>query len=289
MKKLLVALLLWSSICNGQDSFRIDFESYYSNWRVLIDTSIENNSWQIGAPQKEWLSDPNSQPNVLITDTIESYPINDSSVFSFLHVRIPIQDDSHHTSFAGYYKSDCDTLADYCTIELSPNNGKSWIDLLTDDHNYWGVKPTLTGKTEWTEFWIDIEELTLYYELEDSIIFRFTFISDNNDSQRGGIMFDDFWVNEFFTGIDLSSRSDILISVYPNPTQDVLNFEIENSEHIDYGLRIYNNIGQLNFAVAGISLDKFEIDISNFEQGIYTYLLSNSSGNCVSSGKFIIQ
>jgi hypothetical protein len=44
--------------------------------------SNPNNIWQIGPPQKAVLNNSNSSPNVIITDTINSYPITDTSSFT---------------------------------------------------------------------------------------------------------------------------------------------------------------------------------------------------------------
>ena len=69
------------------DNYLITFEGQWDTMRVDIDSlSNENNSWQIGPPQKDWLSEARSSPNVIITDTLVSYPPNDSSIFYIIHL-----------------------------------------------------------------------------------------------------------------------------------------------------------------------------------------------------------
>ena len=55
------------------------------------------------------------------------------------------------------------------------------------------------------------------------------------------------------------------ISVYPNPSTDVLNFNLENKIFEDFNLEIYNSLGQKIFAEQLMQ----QIDIQHFTKGIY--------------------
>ena len=43
-----------------------------------------NNIWQVGKPQKTLFSSASTTPNVIITDTINYYPNNNVSTFTFI-------------------------------------------------------------------------------------------------------------------------------------------------------------------------------------------------------------
>ena len=49
--------------------------------QIEIDTSNAGNIWQIGQPDKAIFDSAFSAPNAIVTDTVNYYPINDSSSF----------------------------------------------------------------------------------------------------------------------------------------------------------------------------------------------------------------
>ena len=63
----------------GEGFYRWDVISDYKY--ILIDTTIDNNIWQIGKPSKSLFSSALSSPNAIITDTSNTYPINNESYF----------------------------------------------------------------------------------------------------------------------------------------------------------------------------------------------------------------
>ena len=64
---------------------------------------------------------------------------------------------------------------------------------------------------------------------------------------------------------DIQNDSKNIFSVYPNPSSDVINFNLQNENFEDYQIKIFNNLGQLVFD------DNFaqQIDIQHFIKGIY--------------------
>jgi len=71
--------------------------------------------------------------------------------------------------------------------------------------------------------------------------------------------------------VNTDDYKDIHLSLYPNPTSGILNFETPNNETID--LRIYNSLGQeINFSRNGKN-----VDISNQKSGIYYVNYSHKS------------
>ena len=113
----------------ADDSFR---DCGYYSWDVisdyqyiLIDTTIDNNIWQVGNPTKSIFISALSLPNAIITDTINTYPVNNESYFYLKFIR---------GGLSGYYftikhRYDTDYLIDGGTIELSFNNGINWYNI----------------------------------------------------------------------------------------------------------------------------------------------------------------
>lgn len=168
-----------------------------------------NNIWQIGSPQKSVLSSSFSSPFVIITDTVSSYPINDTS--SFTIECTAIQSSSSINWFNFYlnfnYFVDSDTLVDFGIIEFSPDNGVTWIDLINDtsysSYLYWilngtvGISPTLTGVSNgWMEANLHMRYLGVYLDIQPGTTFmwRFSFISDAVQNNRDGLMYDNIYI-----------------------------------------------------------------------------------------------
>ncbi len=92
MKKHLILLAMSSlpGLSMGQLDFfdyTITFDDSQEIEHLYIDTvSNPNNIWQVGIPQKTIFTDAYSPPNVIVTDTTNPYPVNDTSVFMIPHL-----------------------------------------------------------------------------------------------------------------------------------------------------------------------------------------------------------
>jgi hypothetical protein len=219
MKKALLLLILCHNYLNGQlyvHDFCFD-PVVYCPWSdyvtevqpiLTVDSNANpNNIWQIGIPQKPILNNAWSIPNVIITDTIYSYPVNDTSSFIIegiaTHSSSSILWFNFNLSFQ--YFVDSDTLTDFGKIEFSPDNGTTWIDLLSHPLclGYWIVSgtnyeaPVLTGTSGgWVYTTLNMRELGIYLDIQPGTIFkwRFTFISDAMQSNRDGLMYDNIFI-----------------------------------------------------------------------------------------------
>ena len=169
--KILVLIALFSS-ASLMGISQIQYNSYDLNPSETIfyrDTiSNPNCIWQVGQPDKNTFSSAFSGNNVIITDTINPYPINDTSSFVIKHQvggGYLMGGGASYVALSGRYKVNSDTLNDYGKIEFSPNNGVDWV-LISDDTtsvNNWENWPrinsiiTLTGETtEWNYFELTI-------------------------------------------------------------------------------------------------------------------------------------
>ena len=83
-----------------------------------------------------------------------------------------------------YFKIDCDSLNDFGKVELSMDNGNTWYDVLTLDTlvnmiTWLEPKPILTGAmTTWNHFSVDLMGITYQFGMTDTLLYKFTFISD---------------------------------------------------------------------------------------------------------------
>jgi len=213
-----------------------DFENWYSPEPLIFETASDpNNIWQIGPPQKTVLNTAFSVPNVLITDTLSPYPAGDTSIFYVLHQHPAGANPLAIFSVFGHYWVNTDSLSDFATIDISPNNGATWINVFTDpvfapliaaDSDM----PVLTGNSGgWKYFFINMLPVSdsMPPNNGDIIIYRFTFISDSVQTNKDGLMFDDLGFYAFTEGIE-NLNDDFQISVYPNPVSDVLQISFDD-------------------------------------------------------------
>ena len=296
MKWFIFPLFLVSITCYSQfyyDSYQIDFEDTFEVKRVVIDTiSNPNNCWQIGSPAKNILSEAFSVPNVIITDTVNPYPVNDSSSFSILHIaNIGF---SHNVGvLSGHFKVDSDSVSDFGKIEFSPDHGSTWIDLLNDSSDLffinWGSpKPVLTGIGGWIYFEVHLGEVKYDIVLGDSLLFRFSFISDEIQNNRDGLMFDNLLINDYIEGVESSIYNDFSSTVFPNPGDQWLVISYEELHLQSADLDIIDGTGKLVRRLSGIVENKVEIDISDYPPGSYFYRLVDQKSNLASHGVFIV-
>lgn len=262
----------------------LDFDTELNLEYVYPDTVANpTNIWQIASPNKVVFTDASSSPNVIVTDSVNSYPINDTSSFIIFHEITTGFD--YGSELTGKYFVDSDAGNDFGKIELSPDNGASWV-LISDDtlvYSDWDGElvawPSdiydsrtmsdslnFSGETEeWESFRIDLYGASeiFEWEVEDTVLLRFTFISDSIFDDKDGLMFDDLVLRDLLTfGID--EERTIALTIYPNPTSDIIYLDApnENIERVEVfsieGRRVYSSNSEL-----------LEIDVSNFPVGSY--------------------
>lgn len=301
MKKLLsffALVLALNTYSQEYWSYYINFEDPGQLFRVMIDTVNDpNNVWQIGAPQKTNFNEAYSLPNAIVTDLNKPYPANDTSVFMIKHIAQGGFVAWHTAILSGYYKIDADTLNDYGLIEFSPDNGETWIDLVNDtiynQYYYWYTpKPVLTGRTyEWTHFYVNIAFLGMVFNIDwnDTLLYRFTFISDQQLEQMEGLIFDDLYFEDWYEGIGENTGQQFKSIAYPVPSSSFVNIEFENPHNQAFDVLIYNTIGQTVFSKHNFIENRFRIELTDFEHGLYYYKLINRETNRFSTGKVLVK
>jgi len=298
MKKLILAtsltLITLTSFGQwlGDQYYILNFDDTTELHHLRIDSlTNHNNLWQIGALHKTIFNNAFTIPNVIVTDTSNPYPVNDTSAFTIVNIVSGYGWQYNHTaSLQGEYFVDTDTLNDFGTIEFSPDNGTSWYDIVNDtfitNRTLFQGWITLTGNSNgWQPFFVNLAPLGQLFnvQLNDTILFRFTFISDNIQTNKDGIMFDDLHFEDYFEGID-EIQDDDLISVFPNPTSGELRIQ-RKTFNDKTRIQIYNYTGEILYENQIFTGDA--IDTRQFRNGIY--LLKYSDLNRFSIKMFEVQ
>jgi hypothetical protein len=216
-----------SFFLSGQLEYNLTFESPSLLGHVVIP---QNSIWQIGSPQKTVFTTAYSPTTVIVTDRTNSYPVNDTSFFIIKNnAYAGFHCGCHTAMLSGNYFVNSDTLNDFGKIEFSPNNGASWIDLLnsttySSSIDWNGPKPTLTGKSEgWTHFEVSLLKLGPLFNIQegDTVLYKFSFISDSVQNNKDGLMYDDFRFLDYIESV-AEYQKENLISIFPNPASDHL-------------------------------------------------------------------
>ena len=167
-----------------------------------------------------------------------------------------------------YAKWDIENNWDYVQLEVSLDNGNSWIPqcgLFTNEGSSNGGQPTGQPLYDGTQNnWV-LEQIDLSDYLGEEITMRFKFESDG-EVRADGFYFDDLTVNVLDDGT--LSNADVLasqFSVYPNPVSNLVYITTPKN---NYTLGIYNIQGQLMSTPAVYSGSQ-TIDYSQYTKGIY--------------------
>ncbi len=305
MKKICTLVLTLATLISYSQEYwdyNIDFEDTSQFFRIEFDTIFSNNTWQIGSPQKSSFNSAYSPPNVIVTDTINPYPSNDTSVFYITHVTndgflwggfyFP-----HTVIVSGYYKSDTDSLNDYGLLEFTPDKGETWIDLVNDtaysQYLQWQTpKPVLTGTVhEWTYFYVNIADLgyVFNFQIGDTVIFKFTFISDSVFDSLDGLMFDNLHFEDWWESIEEKKYELINSFTFPNPATHEVTVEFNNPQFSKTELTVYNSLGIPVIILEDLKSDKTTLNLYNLRSGLYHYNLINKQDQKWSRGKFVVK
>jgi hypothetical protein len=271
--------------------------------KIVIDTANDN-LWQIGMPQKTFFSSSHSGTKAILTDTINYYPPDDTSSFIYI-IRNPYTQ-TCYTAMEFWHIYDMDLVADKGIIDASYDGGNSWV--LVDDTsdvsggwgdyfwweqdyheingNYTDHKLITSGKSDgWIkstfcwQWWMPVYTEDTIILNPDSLMVRFTFISDTVIKNKEGWMIDDIVTSsagwEICSRINENSRGET-VSVYPNPFSAQTTLQTGNPlEHAD--LTIYNSFGQTVKHMTDISGEEVTLFRDNLPCGLYFLLLKEDN------------
>jgi hypothetical protein len=276
MKAFLVIILLFHiTSVFGQSTWVLGFENDPPDWHYYQDTVTNPDClWQIGTPAKSVFTSTvfGGGIRALITDTLNPVVSNDTSVFYLRHYR----DNSvswHPFTVAFFFQLDGDS-SDMGMVEISPDTGHTWINLLTEDTLYnivwYNPKPTLKGSTNaWTVFNIGLTNWASNLDTfpvsmtADTILFRVSYMTGAHASPRDGWIIDRIIVQDGNTNINNVSGHDVYL--YPNPTSGVfyVSSRVKNAS-----ISISNISGQVIYR-KDFELGISSADITHLPPGIY--------------------
>lgn len=103
--------------------------------------------------------------------------------------------------------------------------------------------------------------------------------STGKQTTKGSIMYvDSIYVegNVMATGIDNNDDGGN-VNLYPNPSSNIVNIQLNNEITGDVSLKIYNSLGeQLSSEMANPENNLHSIDIAGFQKGFYYVVISNN-------------
>lgn len=265
---------------DGADTAYNDGTNYKPAVKVSIDSTVEN-VWQIGIPQKAIFNSAASVPNVLVTDTANPYPVNNTSSFRFNVYSFGFQGIK---AIQWEQKLDFDMDQDGGKIEYSLDNGQTWENVFDNPntYNFYGFDTLNTTilpngdaafsgtDTTWRDVWLCFDNSWLY--MQDPILLKFTMVSDSIDSQKEGWMIDNLIVHntELHTGIKGGRAKSTYFNVYPNPAKDRVMIEVKEVQdfHIIESLVLVNMQGKILKEWKNVPTHYF-IDTKNYPEGVY--------------------
>jgi hypothetical protein len=279
MKKLYIflfflTLLLKTPHLTAQNYYQyFDGGSTYNTLTVTIPTGT-NSVWQIGPPQKLMFSLAASSPNVIITDTISSYPPNVSE--SFTVDAPPLS--GMLTAVRWKQKLDMRMGKDGGIVEFSNNGaGGPWQNAHNNANVYqfYGFNPLNKDTLASGDFvfsgtdasWKDIWLCGLF---SPNLKLRFTLKSDTGNIGQEGWMIDNLMIKSTYIHPvkEISEAGNLL--VYPSVTNGDLNVEIKKIGKDDFieNIQLINPDGKLveNF---GRNYTKVVLDMKKYATGLY--------------------
>ncbi len=295
MKKVIrLFILIMNFICfevKSQYNILVDFsDTAIINKHIFIDTAnYPLNQWQIGSAVKNLFNEP--YPNkVIVTDTINSYSVNDTSVFIFKVARPYGFGASNISTFLKFnYKLHKDGVERFI-VDVAADTGMHWVNMITQDTTYqivwYGNKPNFEDTVSlapWKTFHANFSYWFSkyynqgnfpYYADADTFKFRFTFISDSIQTNKDGCMIDSI---RFFFQLgesveDLNSNAN-MVQFYPNPLKNQLHIIRKKLPAKEEFLTIYSLDGNIVF---NAEISKKSIIPISLNTGIYMLYYKNS-------------
>ncbi len=256
--------------------------SLYNAILIDIDT-VGSNVWQIGTPQKIIFDRASTLPNAIVTDTINFYPSNDTSRFI---AKIWLNF-SNWGIFALQWKQklDLDTAFDGGIIEYSIDTGKTWVNVFNNPfvYSFYGFQTanqnTLAGgeyafsgtDSTWRDIWLCFDLSWLQqFQWNDTVLFRFTFLSDSVNNNKEGWMIDNMLSHITLIHTIKETEQDKYLNVYPNPASNIVHIQAEKimDFHIIELMELVDPLGRVVDMWTNIPT-KFWFDASKYNDGLY--------------------
>ena len=284
MRQVLIFLLLiLTNSLFSQESWEIissnDFENTTEPSPTLIITidTLADNLWQISSPGKNLFNSAFSDPNVIITDSLNTYPINNTSSFQY---KVPFVGGWGETVEISWMQKLDLQIGDKAIVEYSIDNGQSWQNMLSlpnvtsSGYNVNNLDTLTNGEVYFTGRDSNWTYITFNYYPTwphfDSTIIRHRFESDSIESQHEGWMIDNIVTrNIWFSSVNDQQKPEH-IRVFPNPTDSKLTISINENDqfHMIKSLTVVNELGE-EILYHEKCPSVFYLDLEAYEDGAY--------------------
>lgn len=283
---LFASLLFFTTQISNAQFYQQYFEGTdtASNNSLLIEIAQDSsNVWQIGKPQKAIFDSAATQPYAIVTDTVNFYPINDTSRFiAKVDMNFP-----NWGIFALRWKQklDFDTTFDGGTVEYSTDSGSTWVNVFNNPYVYnfygfdtlnvdtllGGVKAFNGTDSTWKDIWLCFSSSWLaQFQNMDTILFRFSMVSDSINNNKEGWLIDNMLAHmTFLHTIKEIPQADYL-NIYPNPTNNIVHIELEKLSqfHIIEHMELVDVLGKIVAQWDNIPT-KFWFETNQYPSGQY--------------------
>ena len=125
-------------------------------------------------------------------------------------------------------------------------------------------------------------------QLGDTILFRFSFISDSVFDNQGGLVYDNIYFFDFVEGMSEIRFKPIRSKIFPNPGSGIFTIEFENPQIDSFELSVYDINSKLILKKENITDNRISIDAGSFKPDTYVYKLTNLKKSERCWGKFIV-
>lgn len=253
---------------------------------ISIDSTVLYD-WQIGIPNKPFFDSAMSKPMAILTDTVKPYSPNTLSRFELKIPNLAFI----NMIFGFSHKYQTDTLTDGGYIEISHDNGVTWKNVMLYDSVYHPIHFFTENMYSSTDSLIDgnigfsgksnnwvhsrIQWIWAFpiKTIPDTIRLRFNFISDSIQTNKAGWMIDDIHISwAWFNSINEHFNDD-QVKIFPNPSEGILNFDIDEVVPLPMALTIYDLMGNKCYEQQIFSRSE-QISFNPTINGIYGYKLS---------------
>jgi hypothetical protein len=268
---------------------------------IHLDTSTSN-IWQIGVPQKPTFNAAYSAPNALLTDTMNSYPVNNYSWFELTPLDLSfIGSDSFDgmpfnmfIQFTHRYQTDAGKDGGYITV--SYDDGETWTNIINDSL-YPGAIPSWEYDTLYTEMdtlfngesgfsgttngWINTRfgwYIMPVRTTGDPMRIRFNFISDEQSEALDGWMIDNLMVYTVDVGGSISENAANLFTIAPNPVVDRISIQL-HAPLSKFRLTIYSLEGKMMHSRYFSNANSATINDLQLPSGSYVLSLDGAFGS----------
>ena len=253
------------------------------DFAIQIDSLSADSLWQIGVPAKVNLNEVISAPNALMTDTVNTYPINTDASFIVEFGEKALYE-FPYLQLEWFQEIDFEEGVDGGIIDVSYDGGESWLNIFNDTT----FLPELVGSYTWDTLhngqagltgvkglsWMAICWGNPTGQLPQNVTnlqVRFTMTSDSLDTAQDGWLIDNFVLGFGFIGSTANQINFKAINVSPNPTTGVIRYSMDDEVSQDATIYIYDNLGKLvlnrSGQLAGGQIQ--ELAIPDLSAGIY--------------------